>query len=186
MIAEVYGWYPDQILDLTVLQYLQWTVWAMETKAADLLKLGLLFGAGETDQCNLKESDIRQLREDPLFGFPHDIKYLSPEQCSDWILYSEKLRRRWAARGKAGDPDILWDTDRMDACLGDDLVAARAAMNNYLWKVYQKALNAGYMLSMEELKQWRRIELLNEQYIKTGNPEILKKMEALSGRGIRG
>jgi hypothetical protein len=86
-------------------------------------------------------------QEDPLYGFPYDIEYLSKEQIMAKIAVSRRFWNKIA-------PEKRWDKERGEACLGRyGIVAKRCSMNDKLWGIYQKAKQRGVSLSLEEVRK---------------------------------
>ena len=89
--------------------------------------------------------------EDPLYGFPNDVVYLTPQQIAAKMSVS---RRFW----KKLSPESRWDQKRADACLGRlGVVAKRCSMNDRLWVLYQSAKDAP--LSLADVKRMILIDI---------------------------
>jgi hypothetical protein len=86
-------------------------------------------------------------QEDPLYGFPNDIAYLSRQEIEQKMAVS----RRFFGRMKS---ETRWDRERGEACIGRyGLVARRCSMNDKLWGIYQKAKQRNVTLKLEDIRK---------------------------------
>ena len=106
-----------------------------------------------------KERGLRQKQmaekwqEDPLFGFPNDIEYLTKPDIEAKMGAS----RRFWDRMK---PEARWDRERGEACIGRfGLVARRCSMNDKLWGIYQKAKDRRVLLSLDDVRKMILIDI---------------------------
>lgn len=91
--------------------------------------------------------------EDPMYGFPNDIEYLTPEQVSQKIAISVRFKERVL-------PEKRWDSERGDACLGKmGVVARRCSMNDKLWGLYKEAQRKGAALTFDHVKKMILIDI---------------------------
>jgi hypothetical protein len=91
--------------------------------------------------------------EDPLFGFPNDIVYLSRVEIAQKLAVS----RRFWSRMK---PESRWDKERGESCIGRfGVVARRCSMNDKLWGIYQKAKQRNVVLKLDDIKKMILIDI---------------------------
>lgn len=92
-------------------------------------------------------------QEDPLYGFPNDIMYLSRQEVEKKVAVS----RRFLGKMK---PETRWDRERGEACIGRyGLVVRRCSMNDKLWGIYQKAKQRGVTLKLDEIRKMILIDI---------------------------
>ncbi|MCD6386011.1 hypothetical protein J7M23_09585 [Candidatus Sumerlaeota bacterium] len=180
MIAKTYGWTPREISQLSVMEYLYWSVKAMELQVLDILKIQILLVGDEEKEENSyiagSKEEALKIREDELQGFPYDVTPLTERECDEWIRYSERLKEKWRKKGSVGNIDMLWDEERKKACLSGDIVQVRASMNNFLWKCLKRAKELGFNLSLGKLKELRRLEILMTRYKQNPDKENLENL----------
>ncbi|MBN1593425.1 MAG: hypothetical protein JW941_09315 [Candidatus Coatesbacteria bacterium] len=83
--------------------------------------------------------------------FPFDVVPLSSGEATDMMRLSVTLEAAIAKR--SGIPTtrerlFLWDRERRDACLGNDILARRCSMDDYLWAIYHHLMTRGIRLSI--------------------------------------
>ena len=92
-------------------------------------------------------------QEDPLYGFPNDILYLSRQEIEQKMAVS----RRFGGKMKS---EARWDRERGDACIGRyGMVARRCSMNDKLWGIYQKSKRRNVLLSLDDIKKMILIDI---------------------------
>lgn len=131
------------------------------------------------DKKRLAERKVR----DPLADFPNDIEYLTEFQCKEKVNISQRFGKKWP-------PKKIWNTYRMQACLGKlGLVARRATMNDTLWEMWLRAIDLGKSLSLDDLKKrikfdYARSKLYPPDYTGDGSePPPQEYLEKLKARG---
>jgi len=86
-------------------------------------------------------------QEDPLYGFPNDIVYLNRREIEQKLAVS----RRFGVKMK---PEVRWDRERGESCIGRyGVVARRCSMNDKLWGIYQKAKQRNVTLRLEDIRK---------------------------------
>ena len=96
-----------------------------------------------------KEEAVKAL-ENPVADFPNDIEYFNEKDVKERLKHAEVFKRNCPNRQP---PVTVWNTERADACLGDDVVAKRASMNDDLWVKYTELKSKGVALSVTALKR---------------------------------
>lgn len=85
-------------------------------------------------------------QDDPLYGFPNDISYLTAKQVADKLEVTMQLRDKLA-------PQKRWDRERGTACLGrHGLAAKRCSMNDKLWSLWLKSKWKGRPLTLNQVR----------------------------------
>jgi hypothetical protein len=98
-------------------------------------------------QAQRQKEMAEKWQEDPLYGFPNDIVYLSRQEIEQKMAVS----RRFAEKMK---PETRWDRERGETCIGRyGTVARRCSMNDKLWEIYQKAKQRNVTLNLDEIRK---------------------------------
>jgi hypothetical protein len=101
-------------------------------------------------------------QEDPLFGFPNDVIYLTRPQIEQKL----GVTRRFGSRMK---PEVRWDRERAEACVGRfGLVARRCSMNDKLWGIYQKARQENVVLNLGDIRRMILIDIKRSRLYPSG------------------
>ena len=95
--------------------------------------------------------------------FPHDVRPLSAQEAAEMVRLSQLLMRARRKRGRKltqRERIFLWDDERRSACLGEDIVARRCSMDDYLWAVYRHCRTRGIDLSVKACRHIHQTKLL--------------------------
>lgn len=84
--------------------------------------------------------DIARSLNDPLYKFPDDIKFLTREDISECSALSLTSWERHIASPFLSEYelDVIWNSERVSAATGEDIVAKRASQVDPLWFEYKK------------------------------------------------
>jgi hypothetical protein len=132
----------------------------MQQRKLEELKLQVRMAGGkieDEEENNTRKRQAEAWQHDPLAGFPDDIEYFTRGQCQNKIAISKRHGEKWP-------PGMLWDTYRMNACLGNHGRAARrCAMNDVLWERYCQAVQKGSPLQLETVRRMVLVDTLRRK-----------------------
>lgn len=138
----------------------------------------------------MSAEEAKELIENPLKDFPHDIDYLSEKDIADKVKQSNFMMQKEKSKPGTIRPDILaaaWDPARVQAARGqsnatkvDPDVAQRAAQNDVLWVWFNEMTAAGVRVTMELLKERVHLDVVRSKLYPTPDYEAQKNRVILN------
>jgi len=185
-----------------VWQYRQWLIEAYKRRVDWLIFENTGRFPDDKDSSD-KEVRAKAKARDPLAFFPKDVQYFTEKQCRDVQRHYDKCLAIYEKRGDIERARAIgkkrWTEDRVNACLGHDVVAKRCSMNDHLW---EKWLESGGSLTLKQVRGLIEFDVARSvlyrptddpdaqpspEYVKTLDPDVVKnayeQMRAASERG---